>query len=163
MKNWHSMHSIPLLRLHSSLITVVEIHREAVEIQYIFETKWTYWKDLFVCCKTTWCSAIKKGIFRFLEAKYNSIFLKPKFLCEYQIKRTTFIKSIYISIDLVKSYLVKMCSIFTCSTSNIQDVHLGAKMYWILPTSLWNSKIVVTLLHRLWIFIQRLQNSFGAR
>ena len=29
------------------------------------------------------------------EAKHDSIFLKPKFLFEYQIRRTTFIKSIY--------------------------------------------------------------------
>ena len=29
------------------------------------------------------------------EVKYDSIFLKPKFLFEYQIRRTTFIKSIY--------------------------------------------------------------------
>ena len=35
---------------------------------------------------------ISKSIF---EAKYDSIFLKPKFLFEYQIRRTTFIKSIY--------------------------------------------------------------------
>ena len=34
---------------------------------------------------------ISKSIF---EAKYDSIFLKPKFLFEYQIRRTTFIKSI---------------------------------------------------------------------
>ena len=35
---------------------------------------------------------ISKSIF---EAKYDSIFLKPKFLFEYQIRRTTFIESIY--------------------------------------------------------------------
>ena len=35
---------------------------------------------------------ISKPIF---EAKYNSIFLKPKFLFEYRIRRITFIKSIY--------------------------------------------------------------------
>ena len=36
---------------------------------------------------------ISKSIF---EAKYDSIFLKPKFLFEYQIRRTTFIKSMYL-------------------------------------------------------------------
>ena len=36
---------------------------------------------------------ISKSIF---EAKYDSIFLKPKFLLEYQIRRTTFIKRIYV-------------------------------------------------------------------
>jgi len=35
---------------------------------------------------------ISKSIF---EAKYDSIFLKPKLLFEYQIRRTIFIKSIY--------------------------------------------------------------------
>ena len=35
---------------------------------------------------------ISKSIF---EAKYKTIILKPKFLFEYQIRRTTFIKSIY--------------------------------------------------------------------
>ena len=58
---------------------------------------------------------ISKSIF---EAKYDSIFLKPKFLFEYQIRRTTFIKSIYFLTILVKLYLVKMCPIFTISASN---------------------------------------------
>ena len=35
---------------------------------------------------------ISKLIF---EAKYDSIFLKPKFLFEYQIRKTSFIRSIY--------------------------------------------------------------------
>ena len=58
---------------------------------------------------------ISKSIF---EAKYDSIFLKPKFLFEYQIRRTTFIKSIYFLTILVKLYLVKMCPIFASSASN---------------------------------------------
>ena len=58
---------------------------------------------------------ISKSIF---EAKYDSIFLKPKFLFEYQIRRTTFIKSIYFSTILLKLSSVKICPIFDSSASN---------------------------------------------
>ena len=47
---------------------------------------------------------ISKSIF---EAKYDSIFLKPKFLFEYQIRRTTFIKSIYFSNHSCKTLFSK--------------------------------------------------------
>ena len=52
---------------------------------------------------------ISKSIF---EAKYDSIFLKPKFLFEYQIRRTTFIKSMYFFDQSEKTFLVKMSPIF---------------------------------------------------
>ena len=58
---------------------------------------------------------ISKSIF---EAKNDSIFLKPKYSCEYQVRRTTFIQTFYTSTILLKLYLVKMCSIFVSSASN---------------------------------------------
>ena len=45
--------------MSTRVTTVVEIYRKAGEIQYTFTPKWNYWKDFFVPCKTTWCSAIK--------------------------------------------------------------------------------------------------------
>ena len=56
-----------------SVMTVVVFHSEAGENQYIFTPKWTYWKDLFVYCKTTWGSAIKDKAFSDfkVEAKYK--------------------------------------------------------------------------------------------
>ena len=47
---------------------------------------------------------ISKSIF---EAKYDSIFVKPKFSFEYQIRRTTFIKSIYFSNHSCKTLFSK--------------------------------------------------------
>ena len=59
-----------------------------------------------------WHFQISKSNF---GVKYNSIFLKPKFWFEYQIRRPTFI---YFSSIFVKLYFVKMCRIFTSSLSN---------------------------------------------
>ena len=58
---------------------------------------------------------ISKSIF---GAKCDLIFLKQKFLFEYQIRRTTFIKSMYFFDQSEKLYLVKMSPIFDGSPSN---------------------------------------------
>ena len=51
--------------------------------------------------------------------KCDLIFLKQKFLFEHQIRRTTFIKSMYFFLtSLKKLYLVKMSPIFDSSSSN---------------------------------------------
>ena len=42
-----------------SVMTVVENHSGAGGIQYIFTPKWTYWEDMLISCKTTWCRVIK--------------------------------------------------------------------------------------------------------
>ena len=58
---------------------------------------------------------ISKSIF---GANCDLIFLKQKFLFEYQIRRTTFIKSMYFFDQSEKLYLVKMSPIFDGSSSN---------------------------------------------
>ena len=52
---------------------------------------------------------ISKSIF---EAKYKSIILKPKFIFEYQIRRTPFIKSIYFFNHSCKTLFSKHVSYF---------------------------------------------------
>ena len=81
---------------------------------------------------------ISKSIF---EAKYDSIFLKPKFLFEYQIRRTTFIKSIYFFNHSCKNLFSKNVPYF-CQL----HIKLSYKiLHWVLPAFLWNSTTVVTL------------------
>ena len=64
---------------------------------------------------------ISKSIF---EAKFDSIFLKSKFLIEYQIRRTTFIKSIYFFSHSCKTLFSKnvpyFCQLCLISSDKIQ-------------------------------------------
>ena len=92
---------------------------EAVEIQQTFASKWTTWKDLFVSCKTTsYDESSKVGHFQISKSIFGAdcdlIFLKPKFLFEYQIRRTTFISNIFHFNHFLKNF-VKVCPIFAGS------------------------------------------------
>ena len=42
-----------------SVVTAMEFHIEAGEIQYVFAPQWTLSKDFLIYCKTTWGRAIK--------------------------------------------------------------------------------------------------------
>ena len=61
-----------------SVMTVVENHSGAGGIQYSFTPKWTYWEDLLISCKTTWCRAIKNRAFSVFKVTYNTL-KPPKF------------------------------------------------------------------------------------
>ena len=95
-----------VVRVFSSVITVVEFHREAGEIQCILHPNEHPERICSYLVRQFEAELAKIGHFQIsksiFEAKYDSIFLKPKFLFEYQIRRTTFIKSIYLSTILVK-------------------------------------------------------------
>ena len=82
-----------------SVNMVVEFNREAGKIQYIFAPSEHPERICSYLVRQFEVEPAKIGHFQIskliFEAKYDSIFLKPKFLFEYQIRGTTFIQRIF--------------------------------------------------------------------
>ena len=83
----------------NSVNTVVEFYREAGEIQCIFAPNEHSERIFSYLVRQFEAELAKIGYFQISKsifgAKCDLIFLKQKFLFEYQIRRTTFIKSMY--------------------------------------------------------------------
>ena len=106
-----------------SVMTVVENHSGAGGIQYIFTLKWTYWEDLLISCKTTWCRAIKNRAFSVFKVTFHTLkpskfFWKKNSLKNLKLEEQLLVKWLSILIFCIKVYLVKIGLIFDGSASS---------------------------------------------
>ena len=106
-----------------SVMTVVENHSGAGGIQYIFTPKWTYWEDLLISCKTTWCRAIKNRAFSVFKVTFHTLkppkfFWKKNSLKNLKLEEQLLVKWLSILIFYIKVYLVKIGLIFDGSASS---------------------------------------------
>ena len=104
-------------------MTVVENDSGAGGIQYIFTPKWTYWEDLLISCKTTWCRAIKNRAFSVFKVTFHTLkppkfFWKKNSLKNLKLEEQLLVKWLSILIFCIKVYLVKIGLIFDGSASS---------------------------------------------
>ena len=96
----------------SSVMTVVENHRDSGGIQYIFRPQWTYWGDFSISCNTTCVRAVKNRAFSVFKVivygqKTLEFFFEKNFSKEFEIRRRTFSKMIINFDHLYKSLFSK--------------------------------------------------------
>ena len=142
------------------MMMVVENRSGTGGIQYIFTPKWTYWEDLLISCKTTWCRAIKNRAFSVFKVTFHTLkppkfFWKKNSLKNLKLEEQLLVKWLSILIFCIKVYLVKIGLIFDGSASScltryqqiLSVCSFRCKNYWIPPAPLWFSTTEITLMY----------------